>query len=82
MWAVQCATAIHHLITNAVFNLTSDIMIILIPIPLLLRSHWPLRKKMILCAVFGLGIFTASLASRIMHHASPIMAEMAADMAL
>jgi hypothetical protein len=57
-------------------------MIILIPIPLLLRSHWPLRKKMILCAVFGLGIFTASLASRIMHHASPIMAEMAADMAL
>ncbi|KJK80635.1 hypothetical protein H634G_04875 [Metarhizium anisopliae BRIP 53293] len=54
----QCATALHHLITNAVFNISSDIMIILIPIPLLLRTHWPLKKKLILCVVFGLGGFT------------------------
>ncbi|KAG8424963.1 hypothetical protein J3458_001710 [Metarhizium acridum] len=61
----QCATALHHLITNAVFNISSDIMIILIPIPLLLRTQWPLKKKLILCVVFGLGGFTVSCAS---HH--------------
>ncbi|TWU73368.1 hypothetical protein ED733_001130 [Metarhizium rileyi] len=54
----QCATALHHLITNAVFNISSDLMIILIPIPLLLRTHWALKKKLILSAVFGLGGFT------------------------
>lgn len=59
----QCATALHHLITNAVFNISSDLMIILIPIPLLLRTHWPLKKKLILCVVFGLGGFTVSCTS-------------------
>ncbi|KAE8444834.1 hypothetical protein EG329_014189 [Mollisiaceae sp. DMI_Dod_QoI] len=61
-WAVpvaneQCSAALHHLITNAVFNITSDIMMLCIPLPLLIRSQLPRANKLILCCLFGLGIF-------------------------
>ncbi|KUJ14456.1 uncharacterized protein LY89DRAFT_139975 [Mollisia scopiformis] len=61
-WAVpvaneQCSAAIHHLITNAVFNISSDIMMLCIPIPLLIKSQLPRANKIILCGLFGLGIF-------------------------
>ncbi|KAM0326596.1 hypothetical protein ACHAQA_006465 [Verticillium albo-atrum] len=55
---VQCSAATNHLITNAVINISSDIMIILIPMPLFLQSQIPKKKKMILCGVFALGAFT------------------------
>ncbi|KAM0656998.1 hypothetical protein ACHAPH_007147 [Verticillium nonalfalfae] len=62
-WAVppdniQCSAATNHLITNAVINISSDVMIILIPMPLFLQSQIPQKKKMILCGVFALGAFT------------------------
>ncbi|KAF7558830.1 hypothetical protein G7046_g5329 [Stylonectria norvegica] len=62
-WAVppkntQCSAATNHLITNAVLNISSDVMIILIPMPLLLQSQLPVKRKAILCAVFALGSFT------------------------
>jgi len=53
----QCSAAIHHLITNAVFNLSSDIMMLCIPLPLLITSKLPRTKKLILCILFSLGIF-------------------------
>ncbi|KAH6671791.1 hypothetical protein B0J14DRAFT_564387 [Halenospora varia] len=61
-WAVpaaneQCSTALHHLITNAVFNITSDIMMLCIPLPLLINSQLPRPKKLILCGLFSLGVF-------------------------
>ncbi|KAM5363825.1 hypothetical protein ACJZ2D_011801 [Fusarium nematophilum] len=62
-WAVppdntQCSAATNHLITNAVLNISSDIMIILIPMPIFLKSQLPLKRKLVLCAVFALGAFT------------------------
>lgn len=55
---VQCTTATHHLITNFTFNLSSDLIILFIPLPLLLRSSsLPLSKKIALTALFSLGIF-------------------------
>jgi hypothetical protein len=58
--AVQCSAATNHLITNTVFNISTDIMIILIPMPIFLRSQINLRKKAVLCGVFALGTFTVS----------------------
>ncbi|ODA83241.1 hypothetical protein RJ55_01753 [Drechmeria coniospora] len=62
-WAVppdnpQCSAATNHLITNAVVNISSDMVIIMIPMPVLLRSRIAMKKKVVLCAVFALGGFT------------------------
>lgn len=62
-WAVppdntQCSAATNHLITNAVFNISSDIMIIVIPMPIFLRSTLSLQRKVVLCLVFAVGTFT------------------------
>ncbi|KAH7114579.1 hypothetical protein B0J13DRAFT_573564 [Dactylonectria estremocensis] len=62
-WAVppentQCSAATNHLITNAVLNISSDIMIILIPMPIFLQSQLPVKRKAVFCGVFGLGAFT------------------------
>ncbi|KAK0111794.1 hypothetical protein ONS96_001062 [Cadophora gregata f. sp. sojae] len=54
---VQCSAAIHHLITNAVFNITSDVMMLCIPLPLLIASQLPKANKLILCVLFSLGVF-------------------------
>ncbi|KFA69197.1 hypothetical protein S40285_00015 [Stachybotrys chlorohalonatus IBT 40285] len=55
---LNCSAETNHMITNAVFNISSDIMILFIPMPVFLQSQLPARKKIILCGVFGLGIFT------------------------
>ncbi|KAI8631522.1 hypothetical protein F5Y19DRAFT_473195 [Xylariaceae sp. FL1651] len=77
-WAVppeniQCSAATHHLITNAVLNISSDILIILIPIPIFLKSNIPTRKKAILCTIFALGLFTigAAVANKYYSFAQP-----------
>ena len=57
---MQCSAATNHLITNAVFNISSDIMIILLPMPVFLQSQLPTKKKVILCLIFALGAFTVS----------------------
>ncbi|KAI0005600.1 hypothetical protein F4779DRAFT_49335 [Xylariaceae sp. FL0662B] len=62
-WAVppnstQCSAATNHLILNAVLNISSDIMIILIPMPVFLQVQLPPKRKAILCCIFALGIFT------------------------
>jgi len=58
--AAQCSAATNHLITNAVLNISSDIMIICIPLPMLIQSQLPLKRKAVLCVVFALGVFTVS----------------------
>ncbi|ETN40513.1 uncharacterized protein HMPREF1541_04790 [Cyphellophora europaea CBS 101466] len=55
---VQCTTALNHLITNLVFNLSSDVMIMAIPIPLLLKQQLPWKKKLLMVFPFTLGLFT------------------------
>ncbi|KAG5927754.1 hypothetical protein E4U42_001841 [Claviceps africana] len=56
--STQCSAATYHLITNAVLNVSSDIMIILIPLPVFLQSQLAIKKKIILMGVFALGVFT------------------------
>lgn len=53
----QCNAATNHLITNAVFNLSSDTILLSIALPMFIRSKLPPRKKIALVLVFGLGIF-------------------------
>lgn len=55
---VNCSAETNHMITNAVFNLSSDVMIIALPMPVLIGSQLPLKRKLTLCCVFALGIFT------------------------
>lgn len=62
-WAVpthstQCSAATNHLITNAVLNISSDLMIISIPIPLLFKVRLPRKNKAVLCGMFLIGTFT------------------------
>jgi hypothetical protein len=54
---VQCDAATNHLITNAVFNLTSDVAMLAIGLPMFLRLSLRLSKKIPLIAIFSLGIF-------------------------
>ncbi|KAE9971185.1 hypothetical protein EG327_009953 [Venturia inaequalis] len=54
---VQCNTATDHLITNTVFNLTSDLAMLVIGFSLFIRSKLPWGRKLILAGVFSLGIF-------------------------
>lgn len=56
--SVQCSAATNHLITNAVLNISSDIMIIAIPMPIFLKSQLPGKRKAVLIGVFALGAFT------------------------
>ncbi|KAK7177289.1 hypothetical protein PSPO01_16665 [Paraphaeosphaeria sporulosa] len=67
-WAVpaanpQCSTATNHLITNAVFNISSDLMIIAIPMPLLFKVKLPTKNKAILIGIFLIGTFNEIVAA-------------------
>ena len=55
---VECPTALHHLIMNLSFNLSSDLMLISIPLFLLLKAHMDLKRKILLVFPFSLGILT------------------------
>lgn len=55
--SVQCNAAIHHLITNAVLNLSSDTILLAIALPMFIRSKMPPKKKIAVVGVFSLGIF-------------------------
>ncbi|KAF2141295.1 uncharacterized protein K452DRAFT_351434 [Aplosporella prunicola CBS 121167] len=54
---VQCNAATNHLITNAVFNISSDLFLLILALQMIVRSSLPIMRKLILCFIFGLGIF-------------------------
>ncbi|GAB7349153.1 hypothetical protein MBLNU459_g8092t1 [Dothideomycetes sp. NU459] len=54
---VQCSSALNHLITNATFNISSDLILMIIALPLFIRTQLPKKKKAALVGVFGLGFF-------------------------
>ncbi|CAK1354120.1 unnamed protein product [Cercospora beticola] len=61
-WAVppnssQCNAATNHLILNACLNLTSDLIMLAIGLPIFLKMKLPWRKKIPLVGIFSLGIF-------------------------
>ncbi|KAK7519910.1 hypothetical protein IWZ03DRAFT_124835 [Phyllosticta citriasiana] len=53
----QCVNYNNYLITILVFNVTSDLLLVAIPIPLIWRARMERGKKAMFYAVFSLGIF-------------------------
>lgn len=58
--SAQCNTLIHHRITKAVFNISSDLIMLCIALQMLIRSSLPMKRKIILSGVFSLGIFVVA----------------------
>lgn len=54
---IQCATYQYYSITNLVFNISSDILILAAPMPLVFKLQVSLRRRLILLGVFSLGVF-------------------------
>ncbi|KAL8690142.1 MAG: hypothetical protein Q9218_004349 [Villophora microphyllina] len=48
----------------AVFNISSDLVMLYIPLPILMKAQLPLKRKIILCAVFSLGVLIVVLETR------------------
>ncbi|KID61725.1 UbiD family decarboxylase, partial [Metarhizium hybridum] len=46
-----------HLIMSFAFNLSSDLLMLAVPISMLLQSQLPWKKKATICGIFSLGIF-------------------------
>jgi hypothetical protein len=62
-WAVptpniQCSAAIHHLIVNAVFNISSDLALIAVALNISIGNQLSVLHRVFLSIIFGLGIFT------------------------
>lgn len=56
--STQCSAATNHLITNAVFNISTDLIILSIPMPLLFKVRLPTKNKLVLIGIFLVGLFT------------------------
>ncbi|MCJ1467499.1 hypothetical protein MMC07_006124 [Pseudocyphellaria aurata] len=54
---VQCASYQHYEITESLFNTSSDIMMLVIAIPLLISIRLPVQQKVVLLIIFGMGVF-------------------------
>ncbi|KAK3360495.1 hypothetical protein B0T25DRAFT_578413 [Lasiosphaeria hispida] len=59
-WAVpynqsECATYYHHMMFATAWNISSDLMLLAIPFPIVFKTQLPLKKKIGLCCVLGLG---------------------------
>ncbi|KAE8349442.1 hypothetical protein BDV28DRAFT_151881 [Aspergillus coremiiformis] len=59
----QCGPAQHHLIMSYAFNLSSDLAMLCIPVPVFIGLQLLWKKKIGLLAVFGLGIFVVVAAT-------------------
>lgn len=44
------------------FNISSDLMLLAIPIPIIIRSQLPRKRKIVLCLVLGLGVLNVGSA--------------------
>jgi len=61
-WAVpvknpQCANYYYYCIIQMVFNISSDILMLFIPLPFIINSKVPSVKRAMLIGIFSLGIF-------------------------
>ena len=61
-WAVptpntQCDAATDHLITNATFNISSDLIMLAVGLPMFLRMQLAWKKKGPVIGIFSLGLF-------------------------
>ncbi|KAB5528063.1 hypothetical protein GE09DRAFT_1228959 [Coniochaeta sp. 2T2.1] len=53
----QCATLSHYSIVQAVFNISSDAAMLFVPLPLIFRTTMPVKQKVVLSVIFGMGLF-------------------------
>lgn len=65
-WAVpvsnpQCTTLEHFAIVQATFNLSSDVLIIAVPIPMVISLTLPTKQKIGLGVLFSMGTFVVSI---------------------
>lgn len=60
--SMQCNTLVHHRITKAVFNISSDLIMLCVALQMLVRSSLPWKRKLVLCGIFSLGIFVIAAA--------------------
>lgn len=60
--STQCNTLVHHRITKAVFNISSDVIMLSIALQMLIRSTLPWRRKLVLIVIFSIGIFVIAAA--------------------
>ncbi|KAI9758089.1 MAG: hypothetical protein M1815_004976 [Lichina confinis] len=66
-WAVptqktQCWSYFNYQIVEAVFNISSDILVLAIAIPILFKLQVPVLQRAILLGIFGMGIFIIAAA--------------------
>ena len=52
-----------HMLMDAAFNITSDALMLCLPIPLVIRAKVPMKRKMVLVGVFSLGALVVSTPS-------------------
>ncbi|KAH8152678.1 uncharacterized protein LAJ45_03519 [Morchella importuna] len=57
----ECVKAVAQLLTMATFNILTDAMLILIPLPMVFKSRLPLIRKIQLLVLFGLGFFVMAV---------------------
>ncbi|KAI6248186.1 hypothetical protein HI914_03123 [Erysiphe necator] len=53
----QCTTLEHYAIVQGCFNISSDILMLSIPLPLITKLNVPLKQKSVLLIIFSMGIF-------------------------
>jgi hypothetical protein len=53
----QCATLEHYAIIQGSFNISSDLLMLSIPLPLITRLSVPWRQKSVLVVIFSMGFF-------------------------
>ncbi|KAI1149428.1 hypothetical protein F4825DRAFT_464128 [Nemania diffusa] len=77
-WAVpvrysQCTTYINHIIIATTWNISSDLMLLAIPIPFVIRTRLPRKKKIILCCILGVGVLNIiiSILNRVYNLTNP-----------
>lgn len=59
----QCSTYYHHLIFATAWNISADLALLSIPFFIIPKSQLPLRRKVLIHAVLGLGAFNVRVSS-------------------
>lgn len=64
---VSCMTLWTYAIVQCTFNISSDVIMLLIPLPMVLAVNVPLKQKAVLSIIFSMGVFviTAALLTKI-----------------
>ncbi|KAL8919463.1 MAG: hypothetical protein Q9208_006748 [Pyrenodesmia sp. 3 TL-2023] len=58
----QCWSYFNYQVIEGCFNITADIALLFVGLPLLFKARVPLKQKLILMTIFGMGIFVITAA--------------------